>query len=243
MRKGGLKMSNIALILAGGIGSRMNQDIPKQFMTIEDRPLIIYTLQKFQNHPEIDAIAATCLKGWEETLRNYAKQFEITKLKYITLGGDTGFFSTYNGILELEKYFSPEDVVLIHSGNRPIISREIISDCISKAKIYDCCIGAFRGDTEEIMYSEDGKTSSKYYQRENMIITSPPTGIRLGKAVNLYKSAEKAGIKNAYTAATLMQDMGGTIHFSLGSRSNIKITYPKDIDLFKVLLKLPEGNE
>ena len=79
---------NIALIIAGGSGARMNQDIPKQFLTVNEKPVIIYTLEQFQKHPQIDKIAIVCIKGWESVLHAYAKQFNITKLTSVVTGGE-----------------------------------------------------------------------------------------------------------------------------------------------------------
>ncbi|MBO4493634.1 MAG: 2-C-methyl-D-erythritol 4-phosphate cytidylyltransferase, partial [Ruminococcus sp.] len=125
-------MANIGLLIAGGSGNRMHQDIPKQFITVYERPVIVYTLEAFQNHPEIDAIAVVCIEGWEQVLWAYAKQFNITKLKYVVPGGKNGQDSIRNGVYELEKHFSVDDLVLIHDAIRPMVSAEIISDCISK---------------------------------------------------------------------------------------------------------------
>ena len=104
-------MSTVALIIAGGSGSRMHQDIPKQFLTVNDRPVIVYTLEAYEKHPEIDAIAVVCIEGWEQVLRAYAKQFNITKLQYIIPGGLNGQDSIRNGVYELEKHFAPDDYV------------------------------------------------------------------------------------------------------------------------------------
>jgi len=112
-KEGNNKMSNIALIIAGGTGNRMHQDIPKQFITVNERPVIVYTLEAFEKHPEIDAIAVVCIEGWEHVLWAYAKQFNITKLEYIIPGGDCGQASIRNGVYELEKHFSKDDIVLI----------------------------------------------------------------------------------------------------------------------------------
>ena len=117
---------NIALLTASGIGSRIKQDIPKQFIHVENKPIIIHTLEKFQNHPGIDEICVVILKGWEEMLRSYARQFNITKLKYIVNGGDTGQLSIYNGLTEIRKHHEEDVTVVIHDGNRPMVSNEIM---------------------------------------------------------------------------------------------------------------------
>lgn len=127
-------MVNIGLLIAGGSGTRMHQDIPKQFLTVNEKPVIVYTLEAFQNHPEIDAIAVVCIEGWEHVLWAYANQFNITKLKYVVPGGINGQDSIRNGVYELEKYFDSEDIVLIHDAIRPMVSAAIISDCIRITK-------------------------------------------------------------------------------------------------------------
>ena len=126
-------MANIGLLIAGGSGNRMHQDIPKQFITVNERPVIVYTLEAFEKHPEINAITVVCIEGWEQVLWAYAKQFNITKLKYVIPGGKNGQDSIRNGVMELEKHFSPEDIVLIHDAIRPMVSAEIISDNIRVA--------------------------------------------------------------------------------------------------------------
>ena len=118
---------NIAMVIAGGKGVRMNQDIPKQFLNINDKPVIIYTLQAFQQHPEIDAIMVVCIEGWQTILEAYAKQFNITKLRWITEGGENGQGSIRNGVKELSKHCGQDDMVLIHDAIRPNLSQEIIS--------------------------------------------------------------------------------------------------------------------
>ncbi len=123
-------MANIALLIAGGSGNRMGQSIPKQFLTVNERPVIVYTLEIFQKHPEIDSIAVVCIKGWEFVLQAYINQFNITKVKHIIPGGKNGQESIRNGVYELEKYYSPNDIVLIHDAIRPMVSADIISDCI-----------------------------------------------------------------------------------------------------------------
>lgn len=125
---------NIALILAGGHGSRTEQDIPKQFMNVYDKPLIIYTLENFEKHPEIDGIAVVCLEGWHEVLKAYARQYHITKLKWIVSGGSDGQSSTQKGIEALKEECSDEDVVLVHDAIRPFITPEVITDAIVMSK-------------------------------------------------------------------------------------------------------------
>ena len=227
---------NTALIIAGGSGSRMHQDIPKQFLTVNERPVIVYTLEAFQNHPEIDAIAVVCIEGWEKVLWAYAKQFNITKLKYVVAGGENGQSSIRNGVFELEKHFSPDDVVLIHDAIRPMVSAEIISDCISKTEKYGNAITVIPC-AEAMMQTEDGKISTGSYPRDNLKRTQTPQGFKIGDICQLHRDALEAGITNSVASCTLMIEMGKQVHFSAGSEKNIKLTTVEDIDIFKALLK------
>ena len=137
-------MSNIALIIAGGSGNRMGQDIPKQFMHIDGAPVIIHTMKAFEQHPDIDGIAVVCLHGWDTVLQSYANQFNITKLKWIFPGGKSGMESIHNGIYGLkEAGCSNEDLVLIHDAVRPLLSQEIISSNIAICKAYGYAITGF----------------------------------------------------------------------------------------------------
>ena len=128
-------MANIALLTAAGSGTRMGQDIPKQFLNVNDRPVIVYTLQAFQQHPDIDEIAVVCIDGWQQVLWAYAKQFNITKLKLVVEGGENGQASIRNGVMELVKQYSDDDIVLVHDAIRPNVSQEIISGCIATCRL------------------------------------------------------------------------------------------------------------
>ena len=179
---------NIALIIAGGSGARMHQDIPKQFLTVNEKPVIVYTLEAFQNHAEIDQIAVVCIKGWEQVLRAYANQFNITKLKYIIPGGKNGQDSIRNGVFELEKHGQKDDLVLIHDAIRPMVSPEIISDCIVKTKQYGCAIATIPC-AEAMVQTQDGNVSIGSYPRENLKRTQTPQGFPLGKICDLHRKA------------------------------------------------------
>ena len=228
-------MKKIALIIAGGVGARMNQDIPKQFLTVNERPVIVYTLEAFQKHAEIDVIAVVCIQGWENVLSAYANQFNITKLKHIIPGGVNGQASIRNGVFELEKYYENEDIVLIHDAIRPLVSADIISDCIVKTKLHGCAIATIPC-AEAMMQTEDGMISSGSYPRENLKRTQTPQGFFIGKICDLHRSALEKGITNSVASCTLMIEMGEQVYFSAGSEKNIKLTTIEDIDIFKALL-------
>ncbi|MDO4619780.1 MAG: IspD/TarI family cytidylyltransferase [Lachnospiraceae bacterium] len=228
-------MANIALIIAGGSGARMHQDIPKQFLTVNERPVIIYTLDAFQRHPEIDEIDVVCIDGWESVLRAYASQFNITKLKYIVPGGSNGQSSIRNGLFELEKHHQADDIVLIHDAIRPMVSAEIISDCIVTTKKHGNAVTVIPC-AEAMMETEDGSCSTGSYPRERLKRTQTPQAFRLGSICDLHRRALDAGITNSVASCTLMIEMGEQVFFSSGSEKNIKLTTLDDIDIFKALL-------
>ncbi len=228
-------MSNIALLIAGGSGARMKQDIPKQFLTVNEKPVIVYTLEAFQNHPEIDSIAVVCLDGWEQVLWAYAKQFNITKLEHVVAGGENGQSSIRNGVFELEKHFSPDDLVLIHDAIRPMISADIISDNIRVAMKYGNAITVIPC-AEAMLTTENGEESSGSYPRDGLKRTQTPQAFHIGDICDLHRRALEKDITNSVASCTLMIEMGEKVYFSVGSEKNIKLTTVEDIDIFKALL-------
>lgn len=187
-------MANIALLIAGGSGNRMGQSIPKQFLTVNERPVIVYTLEAFQRHPEIDSIAVVCIDGWQSVLQAYANQFNITKLQYIVSGGKNGQDSIRNGVYELERHFKSDDIVLIHDAIRPMISADIISDCIRITKekgnattVIPCA--------EAMLKTENGENSTGSYPRDFLKRTQTPQGFHVGDICDLHRRALAAGIR------------------------------------------------
>ena len=213
----------------------MHQDIPKQFLTINDRPVIIYTLENFQKHPDIDVIAVVCLKNWEQILKAYAEQFNITKLKHIIPGGETGQESIRNGLFALEKIYKEDDIVIIHDGNRPLISADVISDNIVTVQNHGCAIAAIPC-TEAILKTEDGMVAIDSYERKTLRRTQTPHGFFLKNICDLHRRAIEAGITNSVASCTLAFDLGEKVYFSAGSEKNIKLTTVEDIEIFKALL-------
>ena len=228
-------MKTVALIIAGGTGERMHQDIPKQFLTVNEKPVIIYTLEAFQSHPGIDAIAVVCVEGWQPILSAYAAQYNITKLQYIVTGGASGQESIRNGVFELEKHFDKEDLVLIHDAIRPMVSAEIISDCILKTGQFGNAIAAIPC-AEAMLTTSDGAQSVETYPRDNLRRTQTPQGFKLGEICDLHRQAQAEGITGSIASCTLMIELGKKVFFSLGSEKNIKLTTIEDIDIFKALL-------
>lgn len=231
-------MSTIGLIIAGGSGSRMGQDIPKQFINIYDKPVIIYTLEGFQKHPQIDAIEVVCLDGWHEILKAYARQFNIEKLKWVISGGTTGQESIRNGVYNLEDKCSDEDIVVIHDGIRPLVDETVLSDVIIKCEQYGNAVTSLPYN-EQIFKTDDGKTTTQYIPRETLRRVSTPQAYKFGKLISSYKRAFKEGIGiygSSYTN-TMMVELGETLYFAAGSDKNIKLTTKDDLEMFKAYLK------
>lgn len=228
-------MSNIALITAGGIGSRTKQFIPKQFLSIKDKPLIVYTMEKFQKHPEITDIIVVCLEGWTEYLNAMSLQFGISKLKKIVPGGQTGFESIHNGLNFIKTYAEDNDIILIHDGNRPGVSAETISDCIAQSNIKDVSITAI-GINEAVFTTENSDKAPSLLNRDLLIRTQTPHGIKLGYLNTLFEEAQKKNIRDSVAICTLLVELDKPIYFCKGSEKNFKVTTPDEVDLFKGMM-------
>ena len=229
-------MKNIALIIAGGVGSRMNQDIPKQFIHVYDKPVIVYTLEAFQNHPNIDAIEVVCLDGWHDILDAYAKQFGITKLENIVSGGMNGQDSIRNGLFDIAtRYSGNEDIVLIHDAIRPMVSADIISDNIQTCRKYGNAITVVPC-TAAMLKTVDEISSTGQIPRNNLKVTQTPQAFFIGDIVDAHKEALDKGITNSVASCTMYIELGRKLYMSTGSEKNIKLTTVEDIEIFKALL-------
>lgn len=227
----------VALLTAAGIGSRMGQDIPKQFIHVNNKPLIVYTLEAFERHPSIDEIVIVTLPNWMDVVKAYASQFNITKLKAIVPGGDTGQESIHNGLMAIKDAHESENpIVMIHDGNRCLVSSEIISNSLAVYQKHGSAVAAIPC-VEAVFYSRDGGLSSTTsIPREQLYRTQTPHTYALDKLLWAHEQAAEKGIENTAASCTLMQALGETVYFSKGAEKNMKITTTEDLDLFEVLL-------
>ena len=228
-------MKTIAMLIAGGSGNRMHQDIPKQFLTVNEKPVIVYTLEAFEKHPEINVIAVVCIQGWEQVLWAYARQFNISKLQHVFPGGENGQASIRNGVFALEELYAPEDLILIHDAIRPMVSAEIISDNIRVARERGNAVTVIPC-AEAMLQTDDGCVSSGSCPRDRLKRTQTPQAFRIRDLCDLHRRALDAGITNSVASCTLMIELGEQVFFSAGSEKNIKLTTVEDIDIFKALL-------
>lgn len=232
-------MKKIAIIIAGGVGKRMGYEIPKQFININDKPVLIYTLESFQQHPQIDEIEVVCIDGWQDIVKAYAKQYGITKLKYIVTGGKTGQESIRNGVFNLEGKCSPNDIIIIHDGVRPLIDEEILSDVIIKCIEYGNAVSSMPYN-EQIFIIDDEISTSKYIPRETLRRVVTPQAYKFEKLDWAYHEAFNKGIGihgSAYTN-TMMADLGEKLYFAAGSDRNIKLTTQENLEIFKAYLNM-----
>lgn len=234
---------NVAVIIAGGSGRRMGQDIPKQFINVYDKPVLIYTLESFQKHPQIDAIELVCIDGWQDIVWAYAKQFGITKLKWIIPGGATGQESIRNGVYYLEDKCSKEDTIIIHDGIRPLVDAAVLSDVIVTCEKYGNAVTSMPYN-EQIFVIDDEISTVKYIPRETLRRVSTPQAYKFGKLDAAYHEAfeKEIGIYGSSYTNTMMVELGERLYFASGSDKNIKLTTKDDLELFKAYLKADASN-
>lgn len=229
-------MKNIALIIAGGVGARMNQDIPKQFINVYDKPVIVYTMEAFQSHPDIDLIEIVCLDEWQGALKAYAKQFGIAKLENVVSGGKSGQDSIRNGLYDIvTRHNDKDDIVLIHDAIRPMVSQEIITDNINVCRKNGNAITVVPC-TAAMLKTYDAISTTEQVPRDNLKITQTPQAFYITDIVDAHKEALSKGITNSVASCTMYIELGRKLYMSTGSEKNLKLTTTEDIEIFKALL-------
>lgn len=228
-----------ALIIAGGVGKRMGIDIPKQFIMVDGKPIIIYTLESFQAHPDVDQILVVCKEGWDETLWGYIHQYKLDKVKWIIKGGTLGQYSINNGVQFLKDHCDDDDIVVIHDGIRPLVDELVLSDVIVKAKEYGNAVTSMPYN-EQIFVKNTEETTTQYIDRNTLRRVSTPQAYQFGKLSWAYDKAvaEDIGMTDSSYTNTMMVDLGETLHFAAGSDKNIKLTTTGDLQMFKAYLKM-----
>ena len=231
---------NVAVIIAGGSGQRMGMDIPKQFINVYDKPVLVYTLESFQKHPQIDAIELVCIDGWHDVVWAYAKQYGIDKLKWIISGGSTGQESIRNGVYNLEDKCSADDIVVIHDGIRPLVEPEVLTDVIRTCKKYGNAVTSMPYNEQIFVVDKDDETTTtKYIPRETLRRVATPQAYKFGILDEKYHEAfeKEIGIYGSSYTNTMMVELGERLHFASGSDKNIKLTTKDDLELFKAYIK------
>lgn len=211
----------------------MEQDIPKQFIHVNNRPVIIYTLMALQQHSEIDRIQVVCIDGWEKILQAYAKQYNIAKLTGIVSGGGTRFESTRLGMESLGDV-ADEDIIIVHDSVRPLVTAESLSDTIVVCRSFGNSITIL--DCVDTMYAKTNEQfTSREVDRGSLVRGQTPEAVSGKRMREMYAASDAKGIRMDSISA-MQNALGWDIHFAKGSERNIKLTRAEDIELFKALL-------
>lgn len=229
---------NIAIIIAGGSGNRMGQDIPKQFINVYDKPVLIYTLESFQRHPMVDMIEVVCIDGWHDVVWAYAKQFGIDKLRWVISGGNSAQESIRNGVYNLEGVAAADDTIIIHDGIRPLMDAEVLTDVIEKAQQYGNAVTSMPYN-EQIFIVDDDISTTKFIPRETLRRVATPQAYCFKLLDEKYHLAfeKEIGIYGSHYTNTMMVELGVRLYFAKGSDKNLKLTTKDDLELFKSYLK------
>jgi 2-C-methyl-D-erythritol 4-phosphate cytidylyltransferase len=244
---------NVAVILAGGVGSRVGADRPKQFIEVLGKPVLAYTIEVFQEHPEIDAIEVVCHKSWKDYLQKMVKEHGLNKVRWVADGGETFQESVLNGINYLSDKISRDDMILVHFGASPFIQEYIITDCIKVCKEKGNAISTIDffllSGLKHSVKSVDNTDNytEEYIDRDTVACMNSPHAFNYGFIKDIYDEAVETGVINEVEphTTTLMFKMGKRIYFSKGSQTNIKITKKEDLDLFEgyVMMKNSRKND
>lgn len=235
-------MNNIALIFAGGVGSRMHTvSRPKQFLELQGKPVIIYTLELFDTHPEIDGIVVVCVESWIPFLEKQLRKFEINKVVAIVPGGETGQDSIYNGLCAAKNEFSEDSCVLIHDGVRPLITQQTISDNIKMVAKKGNCITCIPATETFVVQLEDG--SLNIPSRKDSLIARAPQSFILSDILYAHEKARKEGHHDFIDSCTMMSHYGYKMNTIIGPMENIKITTPTDFFIFRAMVEVHENQQ
>lgn len=231
---------NIAVLLAGGIDPTFKMDIPKQFVNVYNRPIIVYTMEIFQKHPEIDAIMVACLKGWENMVTAYAKQFNIDKLKWVISGGVSGQETSKIAADILMENCKEDDIVILHDAIRPMVTNEIISDSIYTCKKKGMGVASVIS-MDNVMMTDDGINGKLSISRYAFRRIQTPQTYRLGELYEAHEEALKKGIKGENDTNNMISRLGRKVTLSKGSDTNLKINTVEDVEMFKALYAMKNG--
>lgn len=234
---------NYAVIFAGGTGTRMNTKTrPKQFLTLHGKEIIIYTLEHFENHPEIDGISVVCVEGWIDYLKKLLDKYQIKKVKWISPGGDTGQDSIYNGLNAMRTEIDKESIVLVHDGVRPLIDAELISENIRVAKEKGSAVTVVPA-IETVMLMDDNGHIIQSVDRKRCRVVRAPQSFVYEDLLRAHDEAREAGIHSIIDSATMMSEKGYTLYPVVGKPENIKITTPSDYYTFRAIVEAEENSQ
>jgi 2-C-methyl-D-erythritol 4-phosphate cytidylyltransferase len=234
---------NITLLFAGGSGIRMNTTSkPKQFLQLYGKEIIIHTLEHFEKHSDIDAIVVVCIEPWIPFFKTLIEKYNIDKVKWVVPGGSTGQKSIYNGLFALQSEAPSDSIVLIHDGVRPLITQELISQCIQSVVSYGSAITVTPEIETVVSLDDEGKVET-ITDRSKCFHAKAPQCFRLTDIWQAHQKAKQEGLTNIIDSASLMRHYGYSLHTVQGSYDNIKITTPSDFYIFRALYEARENSQ
>jgi len=231
---------NYVILLAGGIGTRMQAEVPKQFLEVAGKPVIIHTLERFQINDNIEKIVIVCVKEWIEYLYELLKKYNLSKVEWVIEGGSSGHDSIRNGVFFLENKIDYNDYVIIHDAVRPVLPKLLIDEVINVAHINGNASSSIVCHPP-IVYTDDKKSGIKDVDREHVMLTASPQVYEYYVVLECYKKAEEDNKHNFTFTSSLLIYYGYRVFFAQGSTCNIKITKKEDLALFEALLKIPDN--
>ena len=229
----------VAIVIAGGVGARMGANIPKQFVLVDGKPVLFYTLEAFERHPKVDVIELVLLDGWEKEVEAWKSQYGITKLRWIVKGGATGQESIRNGVYGLEGKCTADDIVIIHDGIRPLVEPAVLDDVIAKARQFGNGVTSMPYNEQIFLVdAEQPNTTTRFIPRETLRRVATPQAYQFGLLDEKYHEAfeKEVGIYGSSYTNTMMTELGVRLFFAAGSDRNIKLTTPGDIEIFKAMI-------
>lgn len=232
-------MKNYGILLAGGVGKRMQMEIPKQFIEVEGKPIIAYSLENFQRNPQIEKIVVICVKDWIKQLKEIVEKYSLSKVKWIIEGGSTGHDSIRNGVFFLRDKTAPDDYIIVHDAVRPVLPQKAIDEVIRVAHDKGNASSSIACHPP-IVYTDDFESGIKDVDREHVMLTASPQAFKYSLALKCYERAEQENRHDFTFTSSLLIHCGERVYFAKGTTSNIKITTKEDLALFGALLKVPE---
>lgn len=232
-------MKNYVILLAGGVGKRMQTDIPKQFIEINNKPIIVYAIENFQKNPQIEKIVVVCVKDWIERVKKIIEEYSLSKVEWIIEGGDTGHDSIRNGVFFLRDKINSDDYIIVHDAVRPVLPQKAIDEVIHVAHEKGNASSSIACHPP-IVYTDDFVSGIKDVDREHVMLTASPQAFKYSTALRCYLQAEQENMHNFTFTSSLLIHCGERVYFAKGTTCNIKITTKEDLALFEALLKIPE---
>ena len=232
-------MKNYVILLAGGIGKRMHAKIPKQFIEVSGKPIIVYSIENFQQNLMIEKIVVVCVKEWMDQLKELVKKYSLTKVEWIIEGGSTGHDSIRNGVFFLRDKIEPDDFIIVHDAVRPVLPQKVIDEVIRVAHENGNASSSIPCHPP-IVYTDDFKSGITDVDREHVMLTASPQAFQYSLALKCYEQAELENRHDFTFTSSLLIHCGERVFFAKGTTINIKITQKEDIALFEALLKIPQ---